>query len=291
MHEIELFADVDIQAGPTPVEVLAYWRAKKLRIGFDHRDVWREEHDYAFSAAKIMRLDVLEAMRDEVDQAFAEGKPFAEFARDVEPRMKALGWWDVHSVQDPETGAVVEVNPPQRLRTIYETNMRTARAVGQYDRVQRNKALRPFLLYQVGPSARHREQHLAWHGLLLPVDDPFWSYAWPPNGWGCRCSVRTVSEREHVGLVRDGINEAVPEHIEVDGRKTGHRKQKRVPVRTVAPVVPLVPWENKRTGAIELVREGIDPGFDRRPGEGRRDALRAAPPTAAPSKPAPKRKR
>jgi hypothetical protein len=181
----ELLADRDIAPGPTPVEVLSYWRAKKLRIGFSHLDVWREEHDFAFTAAKIMREDVLAAMRDELDRAFTQGIPFPEFVRSVEPRMKALGWWDKHEVTDPKTGNVVEINPPQRLHTIYQTNMRTARAVGQWDRLQRNKDTRPYLLYQVGPSARHREQHLAWHGLLLSADDPFWSFAFPPNGWGC----------------------------------------------------------------------------------------------------------
>jgi uncharacterized protein with gpF-like domain len=276
VNRAQLAADVDIHAGPPPVEVLRYWRAKGLKVGFSHEDVWREEHDYAFSAAKIMRLDVLEAMRDELDQAFDQGKPFAQFKRDVEPRMRELGWWDTHEVEDPDTGNVVEVHPPSRLALIYETNMRTARAVGQYDRVQRTKAVRPFLLYQVGPSTKHREQHLAWHGLLLPVDDPFWAFAWPPNGWNCKCWLRTVSEREYVGLVRDGVNEAEPEPIEVEGRPTGHRKVRRVAVRTKAPVLPLVAYVNKRTGVTSWAPLGIDPGFDKVPGEGRRQALAGA---------------
>jgi uncharacterized protein with gpF-like domain len=271
---VELLADRDIKPGPPPTEVLAYWRAKKLRIGFDHRDVWREEHDYAFTAAKIMREDVLAALRSELDQAYEQGLPFKEFTKSVEPRMKKLGWWGEHEVEDPKTGDVVTVNPPARLARIYETNMRSARAVGQYDRVQRTKASRPYLLYQVGPSARHREQHLAWHGLLLPVDDPFWSFAWPPNGWGCRCHVRTVSQREYSTLVRDGVLGPAPQPVlDDDGTPTGHVKNQRVPVLIKAPVVPLVPWENKRTGQVELVRQGIDPGFDKLPGEGRRQAL------------------
>lgn len=273
---IELFAaDRDIVAGPPPEEVLRYWRAKKLRIGFDHRDVWREEHDLAFTAAKVMRKDVLDALKDELDKSFAEGKPFLEFKRGIEPRLREMGWWNTQQVQDPETGDVVEVHPPSRLATIYETNMRSSRAVGQWDRIERNAKTRPYLLYQVGPSARHREQHLAWHGLLLPIDDPFWSFAFPPNGWGCRCHVRTVSVREARALERDGVPapDAKP-ILDDEGRPTGHRENRRVDVRTQAPRVPLVPWENKRTGEVQLVRQGIDPGFDKRPGEGRAQALR-----------------
>jgi hypothetical protein len=110
---------------------------------------------------------------------------------------------------------------------------------------------------------------------MLPVDDPFWAFAWPPNGWGCKCSVRTVSEREARTLERDGVLGPAPEpELDEDGSPTGHVKNQRVPVATKAPVVPLVPWENKRTGEVELVRAGIDPGFDKRPGEGRRQALK-----------------
>ena len=269
--------DRNIARGPVPADVLAYWRAKGLRVGFDYRDVWEEEHDLAFSAAKLMRRDVLAAMKDELERAIRDGVPFDQWRKEIEPRMKSLGWWDVHEVRDPQTGAVARVNPPARLATIYATNMRTARAVGQYDRIQRNKRTRPYLLYQVGPSERHREQHLAWHGLLLPVDDPFWDTHFCPNGWGCKCSLRAVSRREADALEADGVLAPNPEPVLDDnGQTTGHVLDQRVAVRREAPPVKLVPWENKRTGKVEFVPEGIDPGFQHTPGEGRALALAAA---------------
>lgn len=272
---IQLYRDADIKAGPVPADVLAYWRAKELRVGFDYRDVWKQEHDFAFTAAKIMRTDVLELVRESLDTAIAEGQPFEQWVKNLEPRAKELGWWDEHQVQDPETGKLVKVNPPERLLRIFDTNMRVARAVGQYDRIQRTKKSKPYLLYQVGPSARHREQHLAWHGLLLPVDDPFWTFAFPPNGWGCKCGVRAVSSREADRIEGEGIlaPDAEPE-LDDDGLPTGHLVDRRIDVRRTAPPVPLVPWENKRTGNIELVRSGIDPGFDKTPGAGRAAALK-----------------
>jgi hypothetical protein len=269
-----LFNDAAIKPGPIPADVLAYWRAKSLQPGFDYRDVWNEEHDFAFTAAKIMRHDVLEAMRGELERAFEEGVPFEQWKREIEPRMKALGWWEPQDVRDPITEKVVKVNPPGRLNTIYQTNMRTARSVGQYDRVQRQKRSRPYLLYLVGPSARHREQHLAWHGLLLPVDDPFWRYAFPPNGWGCKCNVRAVSRREADDLEDEGVLTPEPEPVlDDDGNPTGHVVEKRIPVTRTAPALELIPWENKRTGHTELVPRGIDPGFHHTPGEGRKLAL------------------
>lgn len=178
-------ADKDMRPGPLPAEVLAYWRAKRLKPTFDYRDTWLEEHDYAFSAAKIMREDVLELLHQELDRAIAEGTPFDRWVRDIQPRLERAGWWAPQDVTDPETGRTVEVDPPSRLRRIYQTNMRTAHAVGQWDRLVKNKRTKPYWLYEVGPSERHRPLHLTWHGLLLPQDDPFWQYAFPPSGWGC----------------------------------------------------------------------------------------------------------
>ncbi len=287
-----LLADRDILPGPVPEGALKYWRQKGLQVSFDYRDTWAQEHDFAFTAAKVMREDVLETLRTHLDEALEQGTPFAAFVKGVKPELEAQGWWGEHEVVDPDTGRVAVVKPPRRLALIYDTNMRMARAAGQYDRVHAEKDFRPYLLYTIGPSANHREQHVAWHGLLLPADDPFWSYAFPPNGYNCRCSVRAVSKREYKDLKKEGVVEGEPEPVLDDaGLPTGHVVQRTVPVRTKAPDVPLLPWRNKRTGETLLVRQGIDPGFDRVPtiGRGSKPTPPVPPPVPKP-KPAPKPK-
>lgn len=266
-----LVRDRAVRAGPVPKEVRDYWRAKRLKPTFSYQDTWREEHDHAFVAAKVMRLDVLEALQDELERAIVQGTPYKQWAKQVQPRLEKIGWWAPHEVEDPETGDVATVNPPKRLKLIYETNMRTAHAVGQYDRLVEHRKDRPYWLYGVGPSKRHREQHLAWAGLLLPADDPFWEVGFPPNGWGCKCHVKGVSKSEFASLVKKGTMPGIPEPIlDDEGRPTGHVKQTKVPVQLVAPKLPLIAWQNKRTGKTEYVPEGIDPGFDKMPGEGRK---------------------
>lgn len=265
-----MFRDVNITAGPIPADTLAYWRAKKLKPGFDYRDTWLQEHSTAFSVAKVMRLDVLEALQQELDRAVEQGIPLAQWTKQIQPRMESLGWWAPHDVVDPQTGKKARVEPPKRLRTIYDTNLRTSRAAAQWERVQRTKKSRPYLLYQVGPSERHRPEHLAWHGVLLPVDDPWWETHYTPNGWGCKCSVRTVSKSEYEDLVSEGLPGPSPEPVlDDEGLPTGHVQDQRVKVQTVAPEIKLRPWMNKRTGQTEFVPVGIDPGFQFRPGEGR----------------------
>lgn len=233
--------------GPVPREALDYFRAKELRPGFHHLDVWRQEHASAWTVAKAMQVDLLEDIRGAVDRALAEGRTYREFARDLTPELERRGWWGRKRVVDPVTGKTVEaeLGSPRRLRTIYRTNLRTARAAGQWERAQRTKRSHPYLLYGRSPAEERREEHAAWEGTLLPVDDPWWRTHHLPNGWGCKCPVRQVSRREAERL--GGASE----------RPRGDTVQ----------------WKNKRTGETMRVPRGIDPGWDYNPGLVRQQRL------------------
>ena len=208
--------------GNPPKEALAYFRAKGFKVGFDYRDVWREEHATAFTVAKAMDMDVLESIRNEVDKALAEGRTFTEFKRDLQPTLERLGWWGRKEMTDPVTGEVreVQLGSPRRLKTIYNANLRTARAAGQWERIQRNKQTHPYLLYRLGPSENHREQHQRWNGLLLPVDDPFWASHFPPNGWNCFPAEMRIRCNARAGLKTWYAGEMVELHTRLGNRLT-----------------------------------------------------------------------
>ncbi|MFZ1575456.1 MAG: phage minor head protein [Chromatiaceae bacterium] len=53
-----------------------------------------------------------------------------------------------------------------------------------------------------------RPQHVAWDGLVLPTDDPFWSSHYPPNGWGCKCRAFAVNDGDIGRLGKDGPDHA-----------------------------------------------------------------------------------
>lgn len=55
----------------------------------------------------------------------------------------------------------------------------------------------PYLEYVTANDEHVREEHRGLHGIILPVNDPFWNNYYPPNGWRCRCSTRKRSEREY----------------------------------------------------------------------------------------------
>ena len=184
--------------GPPPKEALDYFRGRDLRPGFSFRDVWLYEHAYAFTVAKAMEMDLLADIRAEIDRAIAEGRTLAQFRKDLTPILQKKGWWGKKDLRDPKTGKIAraQLGSPNRLRTIYRANLRAARAAGQWDRAQRTKKTHPYFLYELGPSKKHRDQHVAWAGTILPVDDPWWDDHFPPNGWGCKCRVRQISARE-----------------------------------------------------------------------------------------------
>lgn len=230
--------------GPPP-EAARFLRNKGLRPSFSWLDVEPEEHAVAFAVAKVAELDLLEAMKAEVQRALDEGLPFAAFQKSWRANPALAGWWGRKAMEDPLTGEVVEaqLGSPRRLRTIYDANLRSARAAGQWERIERTRGAFPYLEYTLGASETHRPHHADKEGLILPVDSPFWDEWMPPNGWGCKCRVRPVTRRE---AERRGIS-ATPD----------------IPDRKVV---------NKRTGDVQLVPVGIDPGWQRNPGKLRRQA-------------------
>ena len=230
--------------GPPP-EASRFLRNKGLRRSFSWLDVEPEEHAVAFAVAKVAELDLLEAMRGEVQRADDEGLTFESFQKSWRANPRLAGWWGRKAVEDPLTGEVVEaqLGSPRRLRTIYDANLRSARAAGQWERIERTQDAFPYLEYRLGPSEQHRPHHQDKAGLILPVGDPFWDEWMPPNGWGCKCWVRQVTKAE---AGRRGVSDA--------------------------PKVPDRKWYNERTGDTALVPQGIDPGWQRNPGKLRRQA-------------------
>lgn len=228
---------------PSP-EVLAYFRNKGITLSFDWRDVWPEEHAHAFTVAKATQLDVLKTIQAAIDEAITKGLPFEAFREGLEPRLRSLGWWGQRDVVDPRTGDTVlaQLGSPRRLRIIYDANIRTANAAGLWERIQRSKAILPFLIYQETTSKEPRDEHLEWahKPVVLPVDDPWWETHFPPNGWQCKCWVLQVDE--------------------ADARAAGWRPGAK------APPLDEFEWFNARTGDVIKVPKGIDPGWATNPG-------------------------
>lgn len=231
-----------------PEEAVRFFRRKGMRAGFDWRDVWQEEHDAAFTVAKMADVDLLADVRQAVDDAIANGHTLAQFRQALMPRLMKAGWWGQREQVDPVTGQreLVQLGSARRLETIFRTNLMTAYSAGEWAQIQETAEDAPFLMYDAVDDNRTREQHRAWNGIVLRWDDPWWNSHRPPNGWNCRCSVIQVSES--------------------DLRVMGKTADKAPPIKRRE-------WVNKRTGEVMQVPLGIDPGWDYNPGATRQANL------------------
>ena len=232
--------------GVLPKAALRYLRGKGLKTSRHWTDVWREEHAVAFTAARMTRLSLIQETHRELVKALKAGETMETFRARLQPFLERRGW--ARDIAEAPRGGDI----PTRLARIYQANMRTARAAGQWDRFQRTKKLLPFLLYERSTSENPRSEHLAWVGICLPVDHPIWRRLMPPNAWGCNCRVRQVTRAE-----RDRLVEA--------GKAT-----------TQAPRLPTREWTNPVTGEVHDVPRGIDPGWDTNPGAARAKGVSGA---------------
>ncbi|WP_054006432.1 phage head morphogenesis protein [Cypionkella psychrotolerans] len=206
--------------------------AFRLRLGnLVPSRTWDEiagaEHDRGFMVAGAIRADILADLAAAIDKAISQGTTLEEFRRDFRSIVAAKGW------QISLAGQGTKGGEAWRTRVIYRTNMATSYAAGRM--AQLVKAGFAFWVYRHGASVEPREQHLAWDGLVLEPDHPFWATHAPPNGWGCSCYI--------VGARNPG-----------SAKRVGGRPEMKLPDG----------WQaiDKKTG----VQIGIDKGWDHAPG-------------------------
>ena len=252
-----------------PAEAMAFMDGRQLTADTYHwHDLWRDEHQRAFTVSRLARGDLLEALQASLAKSVAGDLSRRDWIKSTEQLLKNAGWWGTTEVTDPRTGEMLKTRfNHARLQLIFDTNVRQAAAAGQWQRMLRNQRTHPFARYVAMDDDRTRPQHRAWHNVTLPLDDPWWSTHRPPNGYRCRCRVIGVTQREY----------DQGEVLDRPGAETDRKAPiVRAPMAKTAPPEALRDWRNPATGAIEKIPDGIDPGFDYNPGTtGRSQAFEA----------------
>lgn len=209
---------------------LAFFRQKLNLPSERWDDITKAAHDRAFIVAGAGKADLLDDLRRAMDKAMAHGGGLEEFRRDFKQIVFNRGWsgW---------TGQGTKAGEAWRTRILYQTNMATSYAAGRWQQLNDPGLLklRPYWRYNHADGVLHpRPLHLAWNGVTLRHDDPFWRTHFAPNGWGCHCYITAASEADYSAAKAAGKG-AAPEGWDAVSPKTG------------APV-------------------GIDKGFDYAPG-------------------------
>lgn len=166
-------------------------------------DIQRSAHDRAFVVAGAAKAALLADLHAAVIKAAEEGKGLREFEKDFKRIVAKHGWtgW---------TGEGSAAGEAWRARIIYKTNMATSYAAGRYRQLTEPAfvALHPYWRYIHRDGVRHpRPLHVAWHGLTLRHDHPFFVTHFPPNGWGCGCRVTPVTKAEGLRSAKAGLDE------------------------------------------------------------------------------------
>lgn len=86
------------------------------------------------------------------------------------------------------------------LRAEYNHALKCSQMMNQWAKIQSQKEIFPYLQYRAVLDSRTRAQHRSLDGAIRAVDDEFWNWFYPPNGFGCRCGIRQVeSEPNKIG--------------------------------------------------------------------------------------------
>ena len=184
--------------GIVPSQALRALGSLNVKLSSDYRSKVGEERRVAFAVAGVTSKALAQDVRNSLLTSLANGTTFAAWKKEILPNK--LGEWHKALVE-----AKGEKAAEARLKLIFETNMKTARAVGQWQRGQATKRYLPYYVYGASSSARRRPEHVSFYGVVLPVDDPFWDVYYPPSAFGCRCSVRQITKAEAVsrGITAD----------------------------------------------------------------------------------------
>lgn len=222
-------ADAIVEGIDLPFEeAIRFFREKASVKTKTWTDVYAAAHSRAFMVAGAASDALVADFRREIEKALEQGTTLEDFREGFDEIVARHGWDHVGSRN-------------WRSRIIFDTNLRTAYAAGRYAQLTEPGTLEafPFWEYNHSGALHPRQQHLAWDGMALKADDPFWKTNYPPNGWHCGCFVIALSERDLKRQGKKGPDET-PDLVfraeEVGGRKV---------------MVPL----------------GVDPGFEYNPGQ------------------------
>jgi len=208
-------------------QAIDYLKGKLPEATMKWDDLAGPVHGKVFAIAGATNTDLVADIQKSLVDALKNGTTITQFRKDFDATVQKYGW-------------TYRGKRGWRTSVIFNNNMRSAHMAGRWEQLQANKARRPFLQYRTAGDARVRPMHRMWNGLIFPIDDAFWQTHYPPNGWGCRCTVRAYGQAD-----LDEGNLQVSEPFQVKTREVVTRDGEitdRVPV-------------------------GIDPGWDHNVGQ------------------------
>lgn len=161
----------------SPDDMLKYFMLKKPTLDVDLDKLKMEHYETAFIVKQISEIQTLKALHKSLFKAYKKGTSFKDCVKELE---SISGLHKNH------------------LKTIFNTNLRVAYNSARYEAQKLGD--KPYLRYVAILDNRTRASHRAFHGLILPKDDPFWEDNYTPKGFNCRCKIQSLSEEDAKAL-------------------------------------------------------------------------------------------
>lgn len=176
----KLLATLKECANLAPEEAIKYLKSQGFEVSWDWKEQLKIIQKHAFTVAKVGSADVLQMIHEELVKSAEEGVMYSEFKDTLSEVFTRNGY-----LPSSDAGAY-------RLDIIYRTNMQSAYMAGRYREMLDSEKDFPYWEYIAVMDIRTRPAHAALNGKVVRADDPFWSYAAPPNGYLCRCRTRAL---------------------------------------------------------------------------------------------------
>lgn len=166
-------------------EQIEFFRQKVRLPSQTYQDLTTQNHDKAFVVAGAMKADLLNDLHKAVLSAIENGESLGQFSKNFDSIAKKYGW---------TAGA----DNAWRAKIVYQTNLRTSHSAGRYHQMRDPDVLkaRPYWQYRHITADNPRLHHKRLNNMVLRADDVWWTVNYPPNGWGCKCYARTLSQAD-----------------------------------------------------------------------------------------------
>lgn len=185
-------------------EAVSYFKDKIPVTSKEFYKLTDEYKTLAFTVSGYTKFEVLKTFHDELQAAIENGDTMKSFKDKMNTFLQDKGYEGLTDFQ---------------ADNIFRTNTQTAFQVGHYQQMTDPDVLklRPYWQYEAVNDKHTRPKHLAMDGRVFPADSPVWNIWYPPNGFRCRCTVRSLSKRqvEQQGLK---VETEAPKAAEVNGQ-------------------------------------------------------------------------
>ncbi len=156
----------------------------KIILPTEHwADIRPQIHARGFMVTGALKHDLLADIHSEIANDLKNGSTLKDFRAKFDDICAKHGW-------QPKGGKDF------RAKVIYNTNINMAYSSGRWAQMQQLKDIRPYAEYVAILDGKTRPHHRSLHGQVHHIDSAFWEVYYPPNGWYCRCFIRSLNKAE-----------------------------------------------------------------------------------------------